>query len=252
MEILTPISMWLGPRSSGSAPAPPSPFNGHATLANNIVSYWKLDETSGTRVDSVTASGNDLTDNNTVTSATGVISNGAFYVAANSEYLSRADNASLSLGADSAFTVSAWVKLVSYNRPIVTKRAGVGAATEYMLNQGLGGGGVFNMVVGDNNGHFGSALGSTGGIPNLNQLYFVVGWHDPATDVVGIAVNGGAADTVSYATGTFDGGGEFRLGGDQGGSSLMDGLIDEVGFWGRVLTAQERTDLYNSGAGLTY
>jgi len=32
----------------------------------------------------------------------------------------------------------------------------------------------------------------------------------------------------------------------------MDGRVDEVGFWKRVLTAQERTNLYNAGAGNTY
>ena len=35
-----------------------------SSLLTSLISYWKLDETSGTRVDVV--SGNDLTDNNTV------------------------------------------------------------------------------------------------------------------------------------------------------------------------------------------
>jgi hypothetical protein len=38
-----------------------------------LVSHWELNEASGTRSDSVTASGNDLTDNNTVTQADGVV-----------------------------------------------------------------------------------------------------------------------------------------------------------------------------------
>ena len=37
-----------------------------------------------------------------------------------------------------------------------------------------------------------------------------------------------------------------------GYEQYFDGLIDEVGLWRRVLTAQERTDLWNGGAGLTY
>ena len=35
------------------------------TIESSLVSWWDLNETSGTRFDSVTASGNDLTDNNT-------------------------------------------------------------------------------------------------------------------------------------------------------------------------------------------
>ena len=31
-----------------------------------------------------------------------------------------------------------------------------------------------------------------------------------------------------------------------------DGLIDEVGVWSRLLTADEKTALYNSGSGLAY
>lgn len=67
---------------------------------------WTLKETSGTRTDS-TSNSNDLNDNNTVTSATGQINGAADFTAANSEYLSRADNASLSITGD--ITYSFWI-----------------------------------------------------------------------------------------------------------------------------------------------
>ena len=73
-----------------------------------LVSYWKMDETSGSRVDSVGA--NTLTDNNTVPSQVGVISNASQYVAANSEYLSKASfNWATSIG--NSFTIAGWVAL---------------------------------------------------------------------------------------------------------------------------------------------
>lgn len=78
------------------------------TLLDGLVSYWKLEEANGARVDSVVASGNDLTDNNTVTQAVGVLGNAAQFTAANSESLSHADNASLGTG-DIDFTVASWV-----------------------------------------------------------------------------------------------------------------------------------------------
>ena len=40
--------------------------------------------------------------------------------------------------------------------------------------------------------------------------------------------------------------------GSEQASRYWDGLIDEVGFWKRILTAQEKTNLYNAGAGLAY
>ncbi len=49
-----------------------------------------------------------------------------------------------------------------------------------------------------------------------------------------------------------DGAGEFQVGAISSTSLWWNGSIDEFGFWKRVLTSQERTDLYAAGAGLTY
>ena len=79
-------------------------------LIDNLISYWKLDETSDgsgavTRNDS--HSTNHLTDNNTTASGTGKINAGVDFERTNSEYLSRADNASLSPTSDISFNF--WV-----------------------------------------------------------------------------------------------------------------------------------------------
>lgn len=42
-----------------------------------------------------------------------------------------------------------------------------------------------------------------------------------------------------------------RLGLDAGNNYPFHGSVDELGFWDRALTAQERTDLWNGGAGQT-
>lgn len=79
-----------------------------ADLSTNLVSYWELEESSGTREDSHGA--NDLTDNNTVLYGTGKQGNGADFEATNSEYL----NVASSLGAyNDTFTYSFWVNLES-------------------------------------------------------------------------------------------------------------------------------------------
>ena len=67
-----------------------------ATLGNGLVAFWKLNEQSGTRA--AAFSSNDLTDNNTVTFAAGILGNAAVFTSANSEYLSRASNSDLALG----------------------------------------------------------------------------------------------------------------------------------------------------------
>src|SRR3990167_10705009 len=101
--------MWLGLgikivnwiRAAGAS----GPFGGHATLTDGLVSYWTLDEASGVRYDSVVASANDLTDNNTVASATGKFNDAASFLAANSESLSTPNTI---LGADANVSASVW------------------------------------------------------------------------------------------------------------------------------------------------
>lgn len=72
-----------------------------------LISYWKLDETSGNAVDA--HGSNTLTDENTVGSAVGKVLTGRSFVAANSERLSIPSNATLQTG-DVDFSISLWIK----------------------------------------------------------------------------------------------------------------------------------------------
>ena len=81
-------------------------------LTTSLVEAWNLQEASGNRAGAFASL--TLTDNNTVTQTTGpssVIPQAALFTAANSEYLSRADEAALSLTGD--WTITGWAKLAS-------------------------------------------------------------------------------------------------------------------------------------------
>lgn len=58
----------------------------------------------------------------------------------------------------------------------------------------------------------------------------------------------GSVDNVA----TFSDGAKYNLGRHFGGTQYYDGALDEFGFWDRVLTIPELTELYNAGAGNTY
>src|SRR3990172_6871113 len=80
-------------------------------LIDNLVSYWKLDESSDgsspvTRADS--AGSNTLSDGNTTPSAAAKISNGANFRAASSEYLYKTAFSGLNFGTGD-FSISSWV-----------------------------------------------------------------------------------------------------------------------------------------------
>lgn len=223
-----------------------------SSLLTDLVGYWKLNEASGARADSH-SNGITLADSNTVSSATGIISAlAADFENGNNEYLEAADSATLSLGADTSFTITAWVKLesvVGSTRAIVGKRTGtvaadseifVGANTDENILFRVGNATTYLDVVNTN-------------VMATGTWYFVACWHDAVANTLNVQVNDGAVASGSWSGGTFDGTGIFQVGtiatsttGD------WDGLIEGVGYWKRTLTSGERTSLYNSGAGLDY
>lgn len=220
-------------------------------LTDNLISYWELEEASGTRDDAHGA--NDLTDNNTVgQSASGKVGNCADFEADNSEKLTRADNTDLSAG-DISFTFAAWVFLESKTARmnIITKDGPTDGEYDIQWHDIVD---RFQFVVFGTSGfgNSGAAVGDALGSPSTATWYFIVAWHDATANTVNIQINNGTVDSAAHSAGVFDGTGVFAIGATDAFGQYFDGLIDQVGFWKRVLTSQERTDLYNSGNGLSY
>lgn len=219
-------------------------------LTDSLVAYWSLDEASGTRSDSHGA--NDLTDNNTVTAEAAKQSNGALFVAANSEYLSIADNAALS-GSDRDFMLCGWVLLNSYPGAtfgIIGKGTGVSNASgEYYLRYNHGSTAFQWRCF---TGSASATLSDPTPAPALETWYFIELWHDSTNNQIGIRVNRGVGDTTPFAGPVANTTGAFRMGQDPSGANHFDGVMDEWGFWDRILTSAELDELYNSGAGVSY
>lgn len=224
------------------------------SLLTNLVAYWKLEEASGTRDDS--HGSNDLADNNTVTQAAGKVGNAGQFVRANTEYLSIADNAEVSAG-NIDWTLSAWVYLDSKPASVmiaVGKDSNVAGNREYVLDW-FNTNDRFRFVVFNAAGATKIAEANNFGAPTTATWYHLIGWNDATADTVNLAVNDGTADSTSTAAFTpNNAAAEFRIGARVfvGAVNPWDGRLDEVGLWKRVLTAAERTQLYNAGAGLAY
>jgi len=223
------------------AVAPNGPFGGHPTLGVGIESYWKLDEASGIRIDSVVASGNNLTDHG-VGSAAGVNNLAAKFVKANSEYLSHADNASLSTG-DIDFTFTTWVLLNNNNTRMTIIGKDAANGREYELNFN-GTRFEFNLFDGVNTQRGQRAL-NNGGLPATATWYFVMAWHDSVANTINVQRGDQAAESGATSGAVGDGNAEFNLGRRSfaGNNNHLDGMMDETGFWKRVLTADERAAL---------
>lgn len=174
----------------------------------------------------------------------------AQFTAANSEYLSIADNAALSAG-DIAFTVSAWVYLdtTTASRAFVAKTDG-STNIEYLLYYDQAIDRFMWRVSG--NGAIGQLQQiSSGAAPSTATWYHLVGYHDPTANTIGIIVNNGAARTQSHSYGIYDGTSPFWLGRAYealGAATIYhDGRMGPTGVWKKLLTADEITQLYNSG-----
>jgi hypothetical protein len=227
------------------APDPPS------ELLTDLASWWSLDEVSGTRADSHDS--NTLTDNNTVLSAAGKVSNAALFVRAIPEWLSIASNSTVQMG-DIDFTIACWYYTTSSGAIAqfpMAKESAVSGEREYLFaeNTDVLQFSVFRPTDTE------VALIDTNVSPiSTSTWYFLVGWHDAAADMMYFQVNNGPID--SQATGgslQVASDADFTLGCIRANAAFgVDGRVDEAAVWKRILTAGERTELYNSGNGIGY
>jgi hypothetical protein len=223
-------------------------------LTDNLVAFWELEEASGSRADA--AGANTLTDNNTVTSASGKVGNAASFTAANSESLSIVDNAALSMG-DIDFTIMAWLNSASLpmgnGSTALAKYNLTGNKREYTLIYESAPAARWRFYVSPDGSTTVNVAADTLGTPSTSTWYCVICWHDATANTINITVNAGATDSAAHSGGVFDSDSTFYLGSlDLFSGYFFDGLLDQVGVWKRVLTSGERTSLYNSGAGLSY
>ena len=231
----------------------------------NLVSYWSLEEASGTRVDA--HGSNDLTDNNTVTNATGIQGNAASMLSANSEYLSITDAAQTGLNPSSELSIVGWFNL---NRlPSTAPKRNMGLVGKKLSNSNQDYLVTFNsfdndlefLIIGNATVSKYETLRSTnpfvvaGDIGNwvmfactFNVTGRIKKMYKNGSEVAASGASVGAMTTIYNGNSTFSiGRGNFA-----DANAYVDGLVDEVAFFNKELTASEVSWLYNSGAGRSY
>lgn len=220
-------------------------------LTDNLVSYWKLDESSGNASDSVGS--NTLTNTNTVTYVAGKINNGADFGTANTnKKLTIASALGITNG---AISISMWVKL---NTEIASGTWGFaqkGNATnhvQYIIAYEYNGG-TRRFVFNRQKQNASNNLVTSNTTMGTTNYYHLVLTYD-GTTLEGY-VNGSSIGTLATSgDGASAGINQFDIG--EGGmfaaTSYASIDADEVGIWSRALTSTEVTSLYNGGAGLQY
>ena len=212
------------------------------TLLTSLADFFKLDESSGNRTGFYV--GTVLTDNNTVGATTGILSNAADLVLLNLEYLSLADGSIFNGTND--FSVSFWIKSTSIVSSTVCSNDVNTKGWEIKFNQ-VSGKLTLYLNDGTNFRQFRCTTSVNGGsythcvVTRSGQgiNWYINNGSAEATDV-------GSSGTIGDLTHT----NPFAIGNDQG-ATYLTAAIDEFGFWNKVLSADEITDLYNSGNGNT-
>jgi hypothetical protein len=224
-----------------------------STLNTGLIAYWKLDETSSTRIDSEpTGTPQDLSDNNTVGSAAGKISNAAAFVAAGNDFLSRTDSADLSTG-DIDWTIVIWFYLSSKggDRDLIAKWGG--APNNEYLFRFQNSSDRMQLLISSNGTATGVTLTCNNfGSPALTTWTQAVVWHNASANTVNVRFNDTTLDTASYSGGSIDGAGAFGIASRVPTSgTYWDGRADETAFYKRTLTGAEMTEIYALGSGKT-
>ena len=174
------------------------------------------------------------------------------FTAANSEYLSVANDANLQFGNED-FSVANWVwfdSATTFPSP-VGKWATGGNTREYTF--------YYNTIT-SKYGFFVSSDGTvnSGVFPTATTAsgawHYVVGAHDSVNNLLKISIDGAAFETAAYTLGCNANTSAFTIGFPDASllGTYWDGRVCKAGVWRKVLSADEVTQLYNSGNGLAY
>lgn len=217
-----------------------------STLLNGLQFYYKMEETSGSRASEVNSL--TLTDNNTVTSNTGKVNTAAEFTRVNTEYLSSADNVNFR-GGDNDYTIAFW----AYTTLPTTVQEFMGKAQSTVASgidwRLFNNSGVFFHVSDGTN-----IVSRSSTTLTANTWYFVFVYHDSVNNKIGFSLNNAVPSETAFTANPAHvlSSAPFRIGANGSAAATLDGRIDEVGKWNRVLTSTERGQLYNSGNGVTY
>ena len=215
------------------------------TLLTGLISYWKLDETSGSATDS--HGGNTLTATGSPGTAAGKVGNARTFPSGAQLAATPTTSFNVLQTGNIDFTISCWAKTPASfisSPPVVFGKIWDVNIQEFYLSV------VSNKFVWKvNNGL--QEVADTADVV-MDTWYHFVCWYDSVNNQLGLVINNGTPFITAQTTGVnAQMNATFRIG-HSGWSNAWGGLVDELGFWKRVLTPEERTAIYNGGAGLSY
>jgi len=225
---------------------------GRNAVWSGYAAVWHLGETSGSALDS-SGNGNNLTDNNSVTSATGKLGGARDFERATAEYFSISDASQTGLDMTGDFTLQTWYQLETsgITQVLASKSNFPTIGLQWYFDTTNK---IFLFASSDNTTTNRSAWSTTAGVTtsglNMHHLTFDVnGTANPtvAFYINGASVAGGVAWASGMDGGMSDNANNFSIGSEPySTTSSFDGLMDEVRFRNSLLSANWITTEYNN------
>jgi hypothetical protein len=228
-----------------------------AGLSTGLVSYWELEEASGTRVDSHAA--NDLAAVNTPANAAAIQGNGVDLeneATNNEQGLVITDASESGLDTSGDFAVSFWVNAETWGNtdasPLVADNDNSVGWNSWAILYSSGSS-RFNTYIAGGGSCTGQAFAGHSTVLNTGTWYHIVFNYNEAAGTSAMYKDGALISTsTGRGTNLPDCSYNFSIGENSSSGENFDGIIDEVGFWNRTLTFGEVGELYNSGTGIPY
>jgi len=219
-----------------------------STLRNGLVGAWRFEESTGTRYASVGT--NSFTANNAPTNAVGRFGNAIKTTAASSQYLSVPDSPILRIGTTS-MTFSVWVNLTTLPAggaffSVFSKYNSGATEREYTL---LVNGTLTNFAWAVRDGANANTLTivATNQVVQAGVWYNVICEYDSVGNQITIEVNTATNMGTVFNLAIVGGGKTFTgplwVGGRNSDGLYLNGLVDELYVWKRLLTASEKYSL---------
>lgn len=231
--------------------------SGGKGLQTNVAAMWEFENTSWTdssgHSNTLTASATSPT---VVASFNANVGNASSYVGTSSETLTATSNTGLQVGAGS-YSISLWTNVAAANpcagnsNCILSKADGGFNNREWALGTNFSGGNMFA---------FGVYINTISGSPQTcttstsidgNWHHIVITWD--GSSALKIYVDNGTPTSCTFTGPSQNSTSNVIVGKDGDSSTFMTGKVDQVVIWkGRVLNSSDVSNLFNSGAGLTW
>lgn len=224
-------------------------------LTDNLVSYWKFDESSGNAADSVGS--NTLTNNGTTGYTPAKINNG-IAVDSTSKYLSILDSVQTGLDITGSLSISFWVKFATGGLPgsgeglTLCRKYDSPSRSYYCLLYNNAGSQELSFYFTDEYNVADKGIGIVGWSPSVNTWYHIVMVFDASVPSIKFFVNGSQQGTTQTPAinSIFAGSSDIFI--MRSGGAGQNYIADEYGIWSRTLSADEVANLYRGGAGWQY